>query len=401
MTTIVVTGIGAVSGFGHGAQRLWSGLVSGDPAFRPIERFEASGHRTGIAAEVPDLAEHPSTNRRLTLADRYAVVAAAEALAMAGIERLDAEAGVFFGSSTGGMWESECFYEQRLDARAGRARLSDLVSQQYDGPGSAVARAYGASGPVESVSSACTSGALAIGAALDALRAGECDIAVAGGSDSFCRLTHAGFNSLRSVDSTMARPFAGDRAGLTLGEGAGVLVLESLDRARARGAKPLALLRGFGSSCDAHHMTAPEPAGRGAAAAIEAALRDAGLGPDAVDFVNAHATATQLNDAAEWGGLVAVFGARAETIPVVCPKGAIGHLLGAAGAIEAVITIACLAAQTLPPLPAAPVDPALPADVVRGTARAGLELVTGLSTNLAFGGSNTALIFARSDQAGR
>jgi 3-oxoacyl-[acyl-carrier-protein] synthase II len=249
------------------------------------------------------------------------------------------------------------------------------------------------------VSSACTSSALSIGAALDALRAGEIDVAIAGGSDSFCRLTHAGFNSLRSIDPEVAKPFGRDRAGLTLGEGAGIVVLESAAHAAARGARPLAWLAGFGSTCDAHHMTAPEPSGKGAGRAIAAALADAGLAADDVAFLNAHATATPLNDAAEWAAFAATFGDRATTIPVLCPKGAIGHLLGAAGGIEAALTVACLARQCIPPIALEPLDPALPAAVVQGTPRRPAGAV-GVSTNLAFGGSNTALVFTSSVVAG-
>lgn len=392
MRSAVVTGVGAVCGWGLGVEALWTALLRGDRAFRTIRRFDPRQHRTGRAAEVPEDPSGPPGERRLTLADRFALAAAREALTRAGLplRALGARAGVFFGSSTGGMWESECFYADRIEGRP--SHLGDLVSQQYNGPGDAVARFFGVRGPVESVSSACTSGALAIGAALDALRAGEIDIALAGGSDSFCELTHAGFNSLRSIDPDVCRPFAENRAGLTLGEGSGVIVLETLAHAQGRGAHQLALLRGVGSTCDAHHMTAPEPSGRGASAAIHAALADAGLTPDQVDWINAHATATPLNDAAEWAAFAATFGARASHLPVICPKGSIGHLLGAAGGIEAVISVTCLERGLLPPSADELPDPALAARVVRGSPIA-LPGPIGISTNLAFGGSNTALVF--------
>lgn len=392
MTDVVVTGVGAVTGWGAGVEALWGAMLDARRAFRPIERFDASRHRTNKAAEVPDLARLPRRERRVTLADRFALAATEEALGGAGlVGPLGRRTGVFFGSSTGGMWEGEEFYLRRGAGLP--ARLSDLVAQQYNGPGDAVARCLGVQGPVESVSSACTSGALAIGAALDALRSGEIDLAIAGGSDSFCALTHAGFNSLRSIDPDFCRPFAAERAGLILGEGAGVVLLETLEHAHSRGARGQIALRGFGSTCDAHHMTAPEPSGRGAAAAIRAALADARLDPAGVDFVNAHATATPLNDAAEWAALAAALGSRAEEIPIVCPKGSIGHLLGAAGGIEAVLTVLCLERGTLPPIPIEAQDPALPGRVVRGLPLRDAYAV-GISTNLAFGGSNTALVFA-------
>src|SRR6185295_10783496 len=290
---------------------LWEGLRAGRSGFVPFRRFDHSRHRTHLAAEAGEppagFARSVPGWRRLSIADRFAVFAAAEALNSAGLPLpLLEEAGVYFGSSTGGMYESELFFADFLRNR--RARLSVLASQQVNGPGDAVARHLGVTGPVETLSSACASGALALGTALDSIRSGEVEVAVAGGADSLCQLTYAGFNSLRSVDEAACRPFAAGRAGMSFGEGAAVLVLEPLERVLARGAVPLAELAGAGASCDAHHMTAPDPTGAGAAAAVEAALADAGLAPAAVDFVNVHGTGTPLNDAAEWRALQRVFG---------------------------------------------------------------------------------------------
>jgi 3-oxoacyl-[acyl-carrier-protein] synthase II len=270
-------------------------------------------------------------------------------------------------------------------------------------PGDSVARALGARGPVATYSSACSSGALALGAALEALRQGEVEVAVAGGADSLCRLTYAGFNALRSVDETPCRPFRASRAGMSFGEGAAVLVLETLERAQARGAVILGELCGAASSCDAHHMTAPEPSGAGAAAALAAALADAGLTPEAVDFVNVHGTGTPLNDAAEWQALSTVFGARAANLPVAATKALLGHLLGCAGAIEAVVTLLCLRAGEVHPVPRVDgeeSDPELGAALVldRPLTLPGARVA--VSTSLAFGGSNAALVFAREPGAG-
>ncbi len=311
----------------------------------------------------------------------------------------EAEAGVYFGSSTGGMYESELFFEeflrdQRRDRR--RARLSSLIPQQVNAPGDAVARHLGSTGPVVTFSSACASGALALGAALDAVRSGEVEVAVAGGSDSLCQLTYAGFNALRSVDEGACRPFRAGRAGMSFGEGAAVLVLEPLERALARGAEPLAVLAGAGASCDAHHMTAPDPSGVGAAAALEAALADAGLPPEAVDFVNVHGTGTPLNDAAEWQALRRVFGERAGELPLVATKALIGHLLGCSGAIEAVATVLCLRHGELHPVGRdGEADPELPVNLVLDEPLPAPGARAGVSTSLAFGGSNAALVFSR------
>ncbi|HEV8578636.1 MAG TPA: beta-ketoacyl-[acyl-carrier-protein] synthase family protein [Thermoanaerobaculia bacterium] len=400
---VAVSGIGAVCGLGWGVAPLWAGLRSGRPAFVPVRRFDHSQHRTHLASEVgeppAELARVIPGWRRLSVADRFAVFAASEAVERAGLlVPLSEEAGVYFGSSTGGMYESELFFSDFLRGRR-RARLSVLASQQVNGPGDAVARRFGVAGPVETLSSACASGALALAMALDAVRSGEVEVAVAGGADSLCQLTYAGFNSLRSVDEAPCRPFRACRAGMSFGEGAAALVLEPLDRVLARGAEPLAELAGAGASCDAHHMTAPDPTGAGAAAALSAALADAGLGPEAVDFINVHGTGTPLNDAAEWRALQRVFGEQAERIPLVATKALVGHLLGCSGALEAVATILCLQHGELHPAwngtAECEADPELPVSLVTGEPLPLPAARTAVSTSLAFGGSNAALVFSR------
>jgi 3-oxoacyl-[acyl-carrier-protein] synthase II len=399
---VAVSGIGAVCGLGWGIAPLWEGLRAGRAGFAPIRRFDPGRHRTRLAAEAADpppaLAGVCPGWRRLSVADRFAIFAALEAVERAGLAAPfgeDEEAGVYFGSSTGGMFESELFFSEFLrDPR--RARPSALSSQQVNGPGDAVARHLGATGPVATFSSACASGALALGVALDAVRSGEVEIAVAGGSDSLCQLTYAGFNSLRSVDEAACRPFRAGRAGMSFGEGAAVLVLEPLERVLARGAEPLAVFAGAGSSCDAHHMTAPDPSGLGAAAAVEAALRDAGMAPEAVDFVNVHGTGTPLNDAAEWQALRRVFGPRAGEMPLVASKALIGHLLGCSGAIEAVATVLCLHNGELHPVGRdGEADPELPVSLVLDQPLPLPGARAAVSTSLAFGGSNAALVFSR------
>jgi 3-oxoacyl-[acyl-carrier-protein] synthase II len=246
---------------------------------------------------------------------------------------------------------------------------------------------------VETVSSACASGALALQSALAALRAGEVEVAIAGGADALCLTTYAGFNALRSVDAAPCRPFRRSRGGLSLGEGAGVLVLETAASARARGATPLAELAGAAASCDAHHMTAPLPDGNAAARAAREALEEAGLPPEAVDFVNAHGTGTPHNDAAEWAALHRVFGDRAGHVPVEATKALLGHLLGSAGALEAVTTVLGLRTGLLHAVPGDDdVDPDTPVDLVRVRPRRMPEARTALSLNLAFGGANAAVV---------
>jgi 3-oxoacyl-[acyl-carrier-protein] synthase II len=405
---VAVSGVGAVSGLGWGVAPLWEGLRAGRSAIRDFRRFDHTLHRTHLAAEVADPDGCPMLAtlevdprwERLSLADRFAVFAAAEAVGMAGLAApaAMADAGVYFGSSTGGMFESERFFNEFLRGRWRQARLRDLASQQVNAPGDAVARWLGVTGPVRTVSSACSSGALALGAALDAVRSGEVDVAVAGGSDSLCQLTYAGFNALRSVDEGACRPFRPGREGMSFGEGSAVLVLEPLERVLERGGEPLAVLAGAGSACDAHHMTAPDPSGAGAASAIEAALRDAGIPASEIGFVNAHGTGTPLNDAAEWRALQRVFGERAGEIPLAATKALLGHLLGSSGAIEAVATVLCLRHREVHPVPACEglaLDPETPVSLVvdRPLPLPGVQAA--VSTSLAFGGSNAALVFSR------
>jgi 3-oxoacyl-[acyl-carrier-protein] synthase II len=298
------------------------------------------------------------------------------------------------------MLEAEWFFEAHIERGARHAKRGLVASQQFNGPGDAVARAVGAYGHVETVSSACASGAMAIGAALRALRRGDLDVALAGGSDALCQLTYAGFNALRSVDELPSRPFRKDRMGLSLGEGAGVLVLETAAHAKRRGARPIAILAGESSTCDAHHMTAPHPDGTGASDAIRLALADASVGPDDVDFVNAHGTGTPLNDAAEAAALRAVFGERTRSIPVTSTKSLIGHLLGSAGAVEAVCTVLGLARREVHPMPeTGERDPELGLDVVLGSPRALSRAACAISTSLAFGGANAVLVFTRAEAA--
>ncbi len=398
---VVVTGTGAVTGFGWGQGPLLAALARGDRAFRPIGRFDHARHRTHLAAEVPE-AGRPAALAGLPLADAFAVFAAEEALAGAGLERtrLGAGTGVFFASSTGNMVEAERFFAELTAAAHRRVRTGLLASQPCSGPAEAIARRTGAAGPTESVSAACASGSMSVARALDALRLGECDVALAGGSDSLCQLTYGGFNALRAVDPGMTRPFRDGRLGLSMGEGAGVLVLETLEHADERGATPLAILAGAAVSCDASHMTAPHPEGAGAVRAMRDALADAGLRADEIDFVNLHGTGTALNDAAEWAALVTVFGARAGEIPVASTKALIGHLLGSAGAVEAVVTICALREGLLHPTPGGgpPSEPPSAETPVRIGLDAPLAVPGArfaLSVNFGFGGANAALVFER------
>jgi len=397
-TDIVVTGLGAVTPFGWGLSALWEGARRGITAVGPFARFDASRHRTHLAAQVPAGGNGNEPARHLSIADRFAVASAREAVASSGVDLDECRerTGVFFGSSAGGMLEGEWFYESHINRDGRGVRRGLVASHQFNGPGDAVARALGVSGQVETISSACASAAMAIGSALRALRRGDLDVALAGGSDALCQLTYGGFNALRSVDEAPSRPFRKDRMGLSLGEGAGVLVLERGAHASERGARPIAVLAGEASTCDAHHMTAPHPDGSGAASAIRLALLDAGVAPDDVDFVNAHGTGTPLNDSAEAAALKSVFGERLRSIPVTSTKALIGHLLGSAGAVEAVVTVYGLLVGEVHPMPDdGASDPGIPLRLVLGRPLRLARARHALSTSLAFGGANAALVFTR------
>jgi 3-oxoacyl-[acyl-carrier-protein] synthase II len=391
-TPVVVTGLGTVSGLGASVATLWQRALRGERALRELQLFPTASHRTSLAADVDaetPLPPWPGLDwQQLGRAERFAVAAAIEACATLSPDRLQHDrAGVFFGSSTGALFEGERYLHGLLQHQ--EPSLAPIAAHQNDGPGTAVARALGVRGPVVTHSSAN----MALAAALDALRSGEIDIAVAGGADELCEITYAGFNSLRAIDPQPTRPFRKSRAGLLMGEGAGVLVLETLAHAKARGATLLAELVGAGRSCDAHHVSAPDPNGAGAAAAIQAALADAGLTADQVTFVNAHGTGTPHNDDAESKAMAAVFGPRAASIPLTSTKSLVGHLLGAAGGIEAVLTTLSILHRLVPPTAGdEPVDPALGLDVVTGAPRALPPHNLGLSTNLAFGGNNAVVL---------
>ena len=398
---VAVTGLGAVSAAGWGVASLWPALREGRTTLGSFSRFDHTRHRTHIAGQVPDGPFSPPLPRefaRLTLSERFALFAAREAVAEAGLSVPLAEGpvGVFFGTSTGGLLESEWYLDRLWQPGGPRASLQLMAGHQLNAPGDAVARHLRATGPVETISSACASAALAVAAALAALREGEVEVAIAGGSDCLCATTYAGFNSLRSVDESPCRPFAEDRSGLSLGEGAGVLVLEPLERAQARGARVRAEILGAGASCDANHMTAPLESGQGAASAIARALEDAATPPERVGYINAHGTGTPLNDAAEWAAYSAAFGERATRIPVSASKGVLGHLLGSSGAIEAVATVLCLeAGEAHPSAGQGPVDPNFGLDLVRGEPRSLAGDPVALSTSLGFGGANAVLVFSR------
>ncbi|HEY7956711.1 MAG TPA: beta-ketoacyl-[acyl-carrier-protein] synthase family protein [Polyangia bacterium] len=383
MRRAAITGIGAVSGFGAGVERLWSALLGGRRAMAERDELARAGIKAGPVALYPDLPLDAPAR-----AIQLALIAAREALSDAGDPPRGARLGVTCGTTLGaiGGW-----------LRAVRTGGSAPRRFGHAGPAQAVAEEARAGGPVEVASVACASGNAALGMALDLVREETCDVVLAGGVDALNDFVLSGFACLKALDSVPCRPFDRRRHGLNLGEGAGFLVVESEAHARARGARIRAFLDGYGLSADAVHMTGPDREGRGAARSMLAALADAKLPPERLDFVSAHGTATVFNDLMESRALAQVLGARAATTPVNSIKSALGHTLGAAGALEAILCVRTLETGLLAPTAGLEeLDPEIALDVVRGQPRA-LAAVTALSTSSGFGGTNAAVLLRRAN----
>lgn len=406
---VVITGIGAVTALGADVGALSAGLRAGRSGIRALTLFSAAGFRSDqvgqaeepVLAELAEASEHREVGAALTLLkhssrpDRFGLRAALDAVADAGLAHHAALRGaaVVFGTGTGGARETERYMSEHLEGRWAAPSL--LIPHQPAAVTDLVARALALGGPRSTIMTACSSSAIAIGAAADLVASGQVPLALAGGAEGLCRLTLAGFGALRALDPAPCRPFDAERRGLNLGEGAAVLVLEAEEHARARGARCYARLAGYGMSADAHHMTAPHPQGDGAARAMRAALRDAGLAPADIGYINAHGTATPQNDVAETAAIKAVFGARAAQIPVSSIKAALGHTLGAAGAIEAVASVLALHQGFLPPtVNHQRAEEGFDLDYIPGQARV-QQVSAVLSSSFAFGGNNAVLIFTR------
>ncbi|MBV9774757.1 MAG: beta-ketoacyl-[acyl-carrier-protein] synthase family protein [Gemmatimonadetes bacterium] len=400
---VAVTGVGAVSALGVGAAELWAGLSDGRSGIGPIESADCSTLRFANGAEVHgfDPAAH-FERRAAEMMDRFsqfAVVAAREAVAMAGVEwtpGLREETAVVVGSGVGGQISEERAFVDSYFTDRGRTHPLSIPRAMMNAATSQVTMDLGVHGPAFTVSTACSSSNHAIGQAFWMVRSGTAEMAVAGGAEAPFALAHLkGWDALRAVSPDTCRPFTRGRQGMVLGEGAAMLVLEPLEAARARGAPVLAELVGFGMSADASHVTVPSA--EGAARAVRAALRDAELSPERVEYVNAHGTGTAVNDPMETAALRAVFGAHADRLAVSATKSMHGHALGASGALEAVATVLALRHGLLPPTANfTEPDPECDLDVVPNRARAA-QVEHAISNSFAFGGLNAVLAFRRGD----
>ncbi len=392
MTEVAITGVGIVCALGNTRAEVTAGLREGRRPFAAVRRFDASDYKVNLAAEAPELDSTGRFGRRLVrLASRTDVLAmwaVADAIEQARLSPTSrGHAAVYVGASSGGMAELEAFEE-----RGEVPSFSATYAYPVWATANAVARLLGTQGPRATFMTACSSAAHALGVALQRLRKGDVELAIAGGSESLCRLTLAGFGSLGVLDPRGARPFDAERAGITLGEGAAFFVLEPLPRARARGARILAMLAGYGASADAHHMVHPRSDGSGARAAVAAALEDAGVSPREVDYVNAHGTGTQQNDAAEAAALDALL---PEGTHLSSSKGMLGHTLGAAAAVEAAVVVLAAEAGFLPPNPGITQPAAELGKLALVRQAAPTQPQVALSLSLAFGGNNAALVLTR------
>jgi 3-oxoacyl-[acyl-carrier-protein] synthase II len=396
---VAITGIGLVTGLGANREDTWQALTAGRCAIRPVTVFETDGYRSRVAAEVPMAAVAaqltPLERRRWSRSDQIGVVAAKEAIEDAGLltgacDRL--RVGVVLGAGTADLLRNEEYQHTTLFRGIQYARPSKAWNHFSSTPVDIIASRYGFGGLRSCVVAACSSSTIAISQAADAIRLGRLDAALAGGTDAIARLTFSGFNALRLMDPEPCRPFDRDRAGMNIGEGAAILVLEEMARARARGATIYGELAGSSFSCEAFHPTAPEPDGRPVTAVVRDALRDAGVSPDAVGHLNAHGTATLQNDRAETRGYRALFGDRVKRIPVTSIKSMLGHCLGAAGGIEAAVLALTVARGVIPPtVHHAQTDPECPGDIVANDARE-TRITCGVSTSLGFGGNDSAVV---------
>jgi 3-oxoacyl-[acyl-carrier-protein] synthase II len=388
MKRVVITGLGAASPYGAGVVAYWKGLSAGVCMIRDLTLIETEGFRCRIGAEVS--APIAGSTRR-TRADRLAIGAAGEALADAALGMRDRrDAALVVGAVGGGMFEAEAWYWRQAPDAMSPATLRAVLPSAH---AEALASRFGLGGPRHTVVTACSSGAVALAEAAELIADGVVDVALAGGVDSITRICFMGFNALKLLDPTPCRPFDRERRGMSIGEGAGFVVLECEARARARRARVYATLAGHGMTTDAFHVTAPDPDGDGMVRAMRAALRQADAAPADVQYANAHGTGTPQNDRIEARALARVFGEGG--LLVSSSKSMIGHTMAAAGSLEAIATVLALEHGVVPPTAnLVTPDPDVPFDCVAHTARAA-HLTCAISNSFGFGGQNVTLLFRR------
>jgi len=409
---VVVTGIGLVSPLGTGTDKNWQALLRGESGIAPLTRFDMSRYATRFGGEVKDFDPLAFIDRKevrkMDPFIRFGLVAAELAVADSGIDRADLQsdrAGTYVGSGIGGLGSIEENLKVLWEKGPDRVSPFFLIQTIINEASGQISIRFGAKGPNCANATACSTGTHALGDSARIIARGEADIMIAGGAEApLTPLSLAGFNAIKAISerndepAKASRPFDAKRDGFVMGEGAGVFILEELGRALRRNARIYAELVGYGMTSDAYHVAAPAPDGDGAIRVMRRALEDAGIGPDAVQYINAHGTSTELNDKTETAAIKTVFGDHARRLAVNSTKSMTGHLLGAAGGLEAGITAMAIYHQIMPPtinyeFP----DPDCDLDYVPNVARKA-EIVHGLSNSFGFGGTNASLILKRFDK---
>jgi len=410
---VVVTGIGLVSPLGTGTEKNWQALLRGESGIAPLTRFDVSRYSTRFGGEIKDFDPLAFIDkkevRKMDPFIRYGLAAAEMAVADSGLDRADLQsdrAGTYVGSGIGGLGSIEENLKILLEKGPDRVSPFFLIQTIINEASGQISIRYGAKGPNCANATACSTGSHALGDSFRIIARGEADLMIAGGAEApLTPLSLAGFTAIKALSerndepAKASRPFDAKRDGFVMGEGAGVLILEELGRALRRGARIYAEMVGYGMTSDAYHVAAPAPDGDGAIRVMRRALEDAGIGPDAVQYINAHGTSTELNDKTETAAIKAVFGEHARRLAVNSTKSMTGHLLGAAGGLEAGVTALAIFHQTMPPtinyeFP----DPECDLDYVPNAARKG-EIVHALSNSFGFGGTNASLILKRFEKA--
>jgi len=406
----VVTGLGLVTSLGRAIDGFWDRVVRGDSGVGQITLFDVAGYRVQFGGQVPWEAERediapPKELKRLDRFTQFAIGAAKDAVADSGLDFSGEDpyrCGVVIGSGIGGLWEFEVQEERLLHKGIDKVSPFTIPKLMVNSASGHVSSLYGIRGPNFAVATACASAANSIGSALRAIQYGDADVMVTGGSEAaLTPIGLASFQNMRALSfrsddpQAASRPFDADRDGFVLAEGAGVVVIEEFEHARRRGARIYAELKGYGASGDAGHITQPDEEGRGAGRAIEMALIDAGLGVEAVHYINAHGTSTPLGDKAETAAIKRVFGPHSRKLAISSTKSHLGHTLGASGGIEAVVCSLTIERGVITPtINYHTPDPACDLDYTPNQAREA-RVDVAMSNSFGFGGHNASLVFAR------
>ncbi len=397
---VVVTGVGIITPVGRGWRANAEGFRAGRVAFRPVSLFDVSRQRARTAAEVDLPNDLPTTRltkrqeKRLDRASKLLLFAGHDAFAQSRWEP-NGNLPIVLGTTSGGMNFGEAYYRQAISQpRSFRKQPSRVLQYQPQRQALDLADALGISGPITIIANACASGANAIGHAWNLVRSRQSPRVLAGGYDALSQMVFAGFDSLQALSTTECRPFDAARDGLGLGEAAAVLCLESLESAQQRGAEILGEIAGYGSAWDAHHLTQPHPEGTAAFAAMELACRSGNIQPAQINYINAHGTGTPHNDSAEAGAINRLLGGRAKEVPVSSSKSSVGHSLGAAGAVEALVCLMALREGWLPPtITIKNIDAVCSFPVVNAPTNKPIDVA--LSNSFGFGGSNATVALRR------